>query len=342
MAFFGLFGKKKKQDPLIKIEKPSYSGPRPYTGEQVGYGAPQLKTLADAYLPALMSRARGESGVGFDPAYRNTLRSEFLKDFGDYEGDTYAKASAQASGQGLRGGIPLSIRQNYAKSLGRARESGLADIDIRDLEARREDTNNAFYQQPQEISRGTGIQQNAANFGLNEYNATLPDYIKNPDYVPAGQGLGFLSDTIGGSFLKSGGLDTGRIDFGGVGGSGQLGKSFYQGQTGTGGNTGYNKSFYKDPNFYMDAAKIAAMFAGGCWVAAEIFENGWDDPKTHYTRYFINEISPAWFRKFYIEHGEKIADFISDKPILKSLLRPVFELFALIGELTSRRIYGCI
>jgi len=146
-----------------------YSGERPFSAEQVGYGEGELKSLAGAYLPELKRRAMGEGLVGFDPSHRATLRSEFLKDFGDYESDVYSKASQQSSGQGLRGGVPLSIRGELTKDLGRARESGLAGIDIEDLEARRADINSAFYQQPEEITRGAGIQKNRADFDLSEY-----------------------------------------------------------------------------------------------------------------------------------------------------------------------------
>ena len=262
MEFFGLFGGKKKgRGGIQTYQPPPYGGPRPYEAGAVGYGAPELKTLAGAYLPELQRRAMGQGLVGFDPAYRQTLKSEFLKDFGDYESDIYAKAGAQASGQGLRGGIPLSIRQEYAKGLGRARESGLADIDIRDLEARRQDINRAFYQQPEEITRGAGIQRGAADFGLAEYEQTKPQpFIRQPDYSGLGElfdyGISSLGDFGG---LLGGGEDTGRIPFPGEGGSGKLGKAFF-GQTGVGGNVGYNKSFYKDPRFYTDMAKLAAMF----------------------------------------------------------------------------------
>ena len=72
--------------------------------------------------------------------------------------------------------------------------------------------------------------------------------------------------------------------------------------------------------------------AAGCWVAAEIF-GGWEHPKTVADRFYINNFSPFFFKKFYLKHGEKIAKFISNKPILKMALRPLFEVFAYIGKL---------
>jgi len=226
----------------------------------------------------------------------------------------------------------MSIRGELSKDLSRSREAGLADIDLRDLEARREDTNTAFYQQPQEIQRGTNIQKSAADFGLAEYNATKPE-----PYIEQDSG-NFLTDMLdtGLSTFGMGGGDTGRIQIPGMsGGSGGLGKAF--GQTGVSGNTGANKSFYKDPNFYMDVAKLAAAFAG-CWVAAEVF-GSWEDVRTHQARHFINELSPKWFRNLYLKHGERFAEFIHDRAILKSLIRPIFQLLAFMGEVDVRRTY---
>lgn len=67
-----------------------------------------------------------------------------------------------------------------------------------------------------------------------------------------------------------------------------------------------------------------------CWVAAEIFD-GWYAPKTVQARYYVLNIAPSWFREFYIKNGVQIADFIHNKPILKAILRPMFEIFSYIG-----------
>src|SRR3990167_7761865 len=168
---------KKKNKGFEKITPEPYTGARPYSGAEVGLDAPRLKSIADAYIPQIMGQARGEN-VGFDPSRKALQRSEYLADFNDYEADVMENASAQASGQGLRGGIPLSIGQEYNKSLSRARQSGLNEIDIEDLEAAREDRNRAIYYQPEIVNQGTGIQGQRAAFDLNEYNATQPTYLE--------------------------------------------------------------------------------------------------------------------------------------------------------------------
>ena len=226
--------KKKKGGGIETYQPPPYSGERPYSGEQVGYGEGELKSLAGAYLPELKRRAMGEGLVGFDPSHRATLRGEFLKDFGDYESDVYSKASQQASGQGLRGGVPLSIRGELTKDLGRARESGLAGIDIADLEARRADINAAFYQQPEEVTRGAGIQQNRANFDLAEYEATSPQPFMQqpqPSILPS---------------LIQAGATLGSSYFGGPGGVGAAGGNLLAKQLIPQANQSFAGSYY-DP-----------------------------------------------------------------------------------------------
>jgi hypothetical protein len=65
-----------------------------------------------------------------------------------------------------------------------------------------------------------------------------------------------------------------------------------------------------------------------CWIASEIF-GGWLMPKTNACRYYIHNIGPVWFMNFYDENSKQIAEFIHNKPILKLILRPLFEYFVM-------------
>jgi hypothetical protein len=69
----------------------------------------------------------------------------------------------------------------------------------------------------------------------------------------------------------------------------------------------------------------------GCWVAAELF-GGWYEPKTVMARFYVNFISPSWFKKIYLKYGERFAEFIKNKPILKKMIKPLFERFAEMGR----------
>ena len=75
-----------------------------------------------------------------------------------------------------------------------------------------------------------------------------------------------------------------------------------------------------------------------CWVAAELY-NGWDEPKTCAVRFYIGHLAPKWFKNFYIKYGERIAKFIHNKPILKAMLRPLFNHFV---SVTLKEVYNGI
>jgi len=59
--------------------------------------------------------------------------------------------------------------------------------------------------------------------------------------------------------------------------------------------------------------------AAGCWVAREVFGN--ENPMWLLFRQWLFENSPDWFFNLYIKHGEKFAQFISDKPLIKWAIR---------------------
>lgn len=60
-----------------------------------------------------------------------------------------------------------------------------------------------------------------------------------------------------------------------------------------------------------------------CWVASEIF-GGWSVPETINTRFYMIFLAPKWFRNLYLKYGKIIARFISNKPLLKKVLKPLF------------------
>lgn len=68
-----------------------------------------------------------------------------------------------------------------------------------------------------------------------------------------------------------------------------------------------------------------------CWVAAEVF-SGWYKPKTIHVRYWMTFHAPTQIRQFYVRHGERIAEVLRRKPLLKLLVRPLFEVLAFLGK----------
>jgi hypothetical protein len=56
-----------------------------------------------------------------------------------------------------------------------------------------------------------------------------------------------------------------------------------------------------------------------CWVAREVY--GEDNPKWMIFRNWMLNYGPVWFKNLYLKHGEQFAAFISNKPLLKNIIR---------------------
>jgi hypothetical protein len=69
----------------------------------------------------------------------------------------------------------------------------------------------------------------------------------------------------------------------------------------------------------LGGAAIGGLGLALCWVAREVY--GSENPKwTQFRDWMLNNASDD-FVDAYIEHGPKIAEFISDKPDLKNMIR---------------------
>lgn len=128
----------------------------------------------------------------------------------------------------------------------------------------------------------------------------------------------------------------GTSAFGGGGFGGQqtagttLSKTGSGGSSGGGGSGGGAGDFFKDPNTWIQLAQIAAMAAGACHVASEIF-GGWHHPKTVAARMYMNRIAAAPLREMYTRWSAGVAKVVRDNPKMKEQLRPIFEEFAELG-----------
>lgn len=195
------FGGGKKQS-MDTYNPPAYNGPMPWTPDQVGWSAEKLKPLAEQYKDQLFQMARGEGQVGFAPEWYNTRKRMGLSDLGEQYKEGRQIRSAQSSGQGLRGGTPISIERQAQEDYGDQTQRFLDQLSIADLEARREDTNKAIYSQPQLVGQASDMQAGAANFGLQKYQAEQPVLLGYGDEGNSwlGPALG-LAGTLGGAFL---------------------------------------------------------------------------------------------------------------------------------------------
>jgi len=72
------------------------------------------------------------------------------------------------------------------------------------------------------------------------------------------------------------------------------------------------------------AGTIGGAAVVACWVAREVY--GKDNPEWTIFRAWLLTEAPDWFRDLYLEEGERFAAFISDKPVLKRIVKTAMDL----------------
>lgn len=156
-----------------------------------------------------------------------------------------------------------------------------------------------------------------------------------------GQGAGLIDSLLGDG--GGGGMSPDAVESL-VAGSGKMGSAKGNGLAGLtqlfSGNKDAGdvfKDVATDPQSWQQIMQIMAM--SGCWVADEIY-GAWYAPKTIHSRFFVNFVAPAWFRRFYLKNGKRIASVVKDSMILKALLRPLFEVFSEIGRIKMLATLG--
>ena len=75
---------------------------------------------------------------------------------------------------------------------------------------------------------------------------------------------------------------------------------------------------------FASAAGNAIGAKIGCWVAREVY--GKDSGEWLVFRHWLFNEAPDWFRELYLEEGERFAAFISDKPLVKSVIKMGMDL----------------
>ena len=72
------------------------------------------------------------------------------------------------------------------------------------------------------------------------------------------------------------------------------------------------------------AQGIGSAIGGKCWVAREVY--GKDNPEWIVFRNWLESEAPEWLDTLYLEEGERFAEFISDKPFLKSIVKMAMDI----------------
>jgi hypothetical protein len=67
-----------------------------------------------------------------------------------------------------------------------------------------------------------------------------------------------------------------------------------------------------------------AGLKAGCWVAREVYGN--ENPEWMVFRQWLFTEAPKWLCELYMEEGERFAKFISDKPLLKFIVKKAMDI----------------
>ncbi len=67
------------------------------------------------------------------------------------------------------------------------------------------------------------------------------------------------------------------------------------------------------------AAPYIAMGAMSCWIAREVY--GANNPTWLVFREWLFTQAPKWLLAAYLKHGERVADWLRDKELLKTIVR---------------------
>lgn len=118
---------------------------------------------------------------------------------------------------------------------------------------------------------------------------------------------------------------------------GQMGSQFLQPESQYLANIRANRIQQENANAAASAQRsagmasgIGSMIGGGlmalalCWVAREVY--GTEDNRWRIFRAWLLAEAPEWLYKLYMEHGEEFAEYISDKPILKRIVKSAMDL----------------
>jgi len=165
--------------------------------------------------------------------------------------------------------------------------------------------------------------------GLRAEAASMGQQAFNQNRLLAGD----LGNTILGRSSASIGLGQSVLGAAQEGAAGQMGPQLFDP------NVGLNMAMQDQSNQMQaniaGAANKATMIGGAlgavgsigrgfvgrpdCWVAREIY--GIDNPQWMQFREWMLNDSPSLFRKLYLKYGERFAEFISNKPRIKSIIR---------------------
>ena len=236
---------------------------------------------------------------------------------GAFGGSRHGVADGVMQGEFDRNSLSALANLNFA-NFGNAQQMGQFDISS-DLAAQ------SSNQQAQLEARRIAVAQAQARAAQTAARAQMVNAQANSANLGFGMGM-----TLNDAMMQAGGmqqgfqqqyLDQGMGQYGGwsssPAGSTQVVNQAVGSIPGGGGSTeSYNPGLF-------DYLTAGATLAGACWVAREVY--GPENPAWLEFREWLMESAPAWFRKAYLKHGPKWAEWVKRNPWSKRILRPLMD-----------------
>ena len=170
----------------------------------------------------------------------------------------------------------------------------------------------------------SGLRSEAAGMGLQAFNQNrnLSGDIGNTILGRSSNSIGLAQDTMGRAqrgaegqmgpqlFDPNVGIQMGQQQYGN-----EMTMAGYQSQA----NAAASSARSNMMGGLFDMAGTIGAAAMMCWVAREVY--GADNPKWLQFRAWMLNYAPSWFRALYVGYGERFAKLISNKPLLKRIIR---------------------
>jgi hypothetical protein len=179
---------------------------------------------------------------------------------------------------------------------------------------------NTYNMGQRRLAQRQGVAQQAYQMGAGQQQVGIQGFL-NPAYA-ASQQYGLSGLTAGASGM-----------YGDIGAS-----PFLQPESQYMANIRANRIQMETAIQSANAARSGAIIGGGlqaigsyaggvaaaCWVAREVY--GEDRAEWMVFRNWLFTEAPEWFRDLYLEEGERFAKFISDKPLLKFIIKKAMDI----------------
>jgi len=299
------------QPQYQKLQQEMMDNQLKFQAESYGKFIPQAAKLSSEYATA-MSPVYGQIGEQSMQAYRQGMGAESM---GLYD------TMAQQAQEGLQAGSGLTAQMTQQSQ--QAARAAMAARGLTGNQAVAQEVLGGYNMGMQREDRARQYAQGAYALGAQNFQQAIGTYgsqmlTQANAYSPA--------NMYGSAYNMSQGLGAQIFQPESQYNSALIGANRQEAMSVKMANQQASNSF-TNGLIGMGGAVLGGMAAGNsgffakppCWVAREVY--GEKNPKWLFFREWLETTAPKWFYQLYLEEGEQFAEYIKDKPFLKSIIR---------------------